>query len=91
MKEIELEGVIIAVSGGGSAETFEIKNGTTQPGIQMLDSSPTLIIPRRGGTRTYSINTTLTAIGSAEVAPILQGGNICNPTARAIIESCGGF
>ncbi len=88
MKEIEVEGVLISVSGMGSSETFEIKNGTIELGMRMIDGSPILIIPGRGETRTFSLNTSLDAIESAEVAPILQGGRICDSTDRTDIESC---
>lgn len=88
MKDIELEGFIIAVSGGAEGETFEIKEGETE-NVRMINGSLNLVIPKRGERKTYSMNTTLTIIDYAEIAPILKGGKVCDPTGKSDIEECG--
>jgi hypothetical protein len=90
VKETNIEGFMIAISGGGSSETFEIKNGTSDQRIKMLDGTSNLVIPTRGGTRTYSLNTStnLPEIGYAEISPILGGGGTCDSIGQVNIGKC---
>jgi flagellin-like protein len=87
MKDVELEGFILAVSGGGEGETFEIKEGTVE-NVRMINGSSILIIPARGETKTYSMNSSLTVIDYAEIAPILKGGDVCDATGISDLEEC---
>ena len=87
VKEIDLEGFMIAISGGGTSETFEIEGGEVG-NVEMLNGSSDIVIPKRGEERTYSITTTLSTLDYAEIAPIMKSGTTCEPTDKAEIEMC---
>lgn len=86
----EINGFIIAISGGGSSKTFEIKNGTVKD-VKMIDGSADIKIPGKGEEMTYSMNTSLDEVRYAEIAPIMASGRICKATDKKEIERCQTF
>ncbi len=89
-KEVDINGFVLAVSGGGSSKTFEIKEGVVL-GVKMLSGSSNIEIPEKGEEMTYSINTTLPEVRYAEIAPIMKSGKICRSLGKAEIEKCQTF
>lgn len=85
-KEAEIERFKISISGQGTSNMFDIKDGEIR--VKMLDGSTSIEIPEAGGERTYSLNTTMTEVLYAEVYPVMESGKMCDPTDRAQIDNC---
>ena len=94
-KELDIRGFFLVLSGGGSSKTFEIYNGKDLriEGIEMLDGTNELDIPKIGEDRTYNISLELTPLSEAtdiraKIAPIMPSGVNCPETDNAKIPKC---
>jgi len=86
-KDVELEGFMISISGGGTSKSFEIKDSQADPAVTMMDGS-SVEIPKKGEKRTYSINTSLSITDYAEISPIMVGGGMCDPMSKVNLDEC---
>lgn len=87
---IDIKGVRVAVRGGGDSKIVDIYNNTygTVDGVSMLGGSATLVLPGKGGEKTYVISTALSLTESAVIAPIMPSGQMCKETDEIDLEEC---
>jgi len=90
-KPLGIESFKITVFGGGSSNSFDIKEGTTPESVAgtvaMLGGIPVLEVPKVSEMRTYQLNTTLSEAASAEIYPIV-GGRQCDQADRKLLYEC---
>ena len=87
---LEIKGIKVSIRGGGDSKIVDIENNTdgTGIGVSMLDGSATLVLPGKGGEKTYLISTALSLIESAVIAPIMPSGQLCKETDEVELEAC---
>jgi len=87
----EIVGFSLTLFQQGSANSFRIENGTTDPDVvsvlRMLtaDFNKPLIVPIKGGVRTYVAKG---AFERAEVNPILSNGKTCDAQETIVLNPC---
>ena len=83
----DIAGFKVSLFKQGSADQFDIKNGTQLANIRMLGGqfNGLLEIPVKGGIRTYVANGTYERI---EINPILKSGKLCDERQRTNVLEC---
>lgn len=85
--DVEIKGFKISIIGEGDSRVFDIEEGSV-PYISMLNGSAVLELPGKGGRKTYSIDTDLTDVKKAVVAPVTKNGKLCKETDEAELTEC---
>lgn len=90
-KPLGIESFKITVFGGGSSNSFDIREPSTPESVAgkvaMLGGGQILEVPKVGEMRTYQFNITLPEITSAELYPVV-GGRQCNEADRKLLYEC---
>jgi len=81
----------VSLTATGASDVIEIVNGTNptgSPDVRMLQdffATSTLLMPQKGGTRTYVAQG---AYDSAEVSAVLADGQVCGTSDTIIFNPC---
>tara|TARA_Y100000310_G_scaffold258024_1_gene266263 strand:+ start:256 stop:801 length:546 start_codon:yes stop_codon:yes gene_type:complete len=88
--EVTKEGVAglkVALIKGGSSEIFEIEDGSSSGGLEMLTSGDNITIPSVGEMRTYIVGD---IYETAKVSAVLENGKTCEAADNLIFRECLG-
>ena len=88
--EVTKEGVAglkVALIKGGSSEIFEIEDGSSSSGLEMLTFGATITIPSVGEMRTYIVGD---IYETAKVSAVLENGKTCEAADNLIFRECLG-
>lgn len=84
---IELYGIRVALIGEGDSKVVDIIDGEENLGIEMLDGGEA-VLPGKGGEKTYIIDTSMTTLKNAIIAPMMSSKNLCKETDNIELVSC---
>jgi UDP-N-acetylmuramyl pentapeptide phosphotransferase/UDP-N-acetylglucosamine-1-phosphate transferase len=75
--DFNLTGFIITVSGAGSSQTYNIKDGATgsASGVLLYPNSVNLVVPGLSGLKTYNLSYTAGEVKKVKVVPIILTNN----------------
>jgi flagellin-like protein len=82
----DIEGISVSISSGDSSEAYELKEGNTEDGVKMYDGSNTIVLPQKGGSKTYIFNGIAGNI--VTIAPIVNGKSCDMVRESYTIDEC---